>query len=499
MQISSASILSKIPDKTKDKNTTSLKFKKDLIEYLGDEYRDKICLEVGTSKGYTTRILSFLFKKVITCEIDKNLIEFAKDINKDRDNIEFLHKDVYEGVPWGFEDISVVFIDCNHRMDYVMSDIEHSLELCKPNEEILLIFDDYGLNTLWKGVKEAIDEYDDDLRFEIIKEIGQPEGWSYRENMTLRASEGIICKYENSSTNGVEKNMIFWRIINDTIYTVDKVNELGFPKSDPSYIPDEYLEKQIFTVCRSCLGIGDWGVISAMPRLLKEKYPNCTVQIPSERLLKSLFEPYASEWLKSWKNPYQTMEYVFRNNPYVDAFVDTIMDEVFHDHYRIYDPQKSEIPLVEQMLNFWQFTPEEYKNSSPELYFTDEEKEIGDTIIKNYAPDEFGTLLISNRFQVDRDVEFIRKALNKHKLPYLYWVSDPSLLSLFDIDTAFDLRNVAIRVQMYIKTQAKVMVGSMSGADIMFPRYTQVYMAPRGKDFGSNVVRGNLVTKIEDI
>jgi len=293
--------------------------------------------------------------------------------------------------------------------------------------------------------------------------------------------------------------MIFWRIVNDNLYSLEEVNELGFPKSGPSYIPDEYLEKQIFTVCRSCLGIGDWGVISAMPRLLKEKYPNCTVQIPSERLLKSLFEPYASEWLKSWKNPYQTMEYVFRNNPYVDAFVDTIMDEVFHDHYRIYDSQNSEIPLVEQMLDFWQFTPEEYKDSSPELYFTDEEKKVGNAIIKDRAPNGFGTLLLSNRFQADRDVEFIRKALNKHKLPYLYWVSDPSLLSLFDIDTAFDLRNVAIRVQMYIKTQSKVIVGSMSGADIMFPRYTQVYMAPRGKDFGSNVVRGNLVTKIEDI
>jgi len=293
--------------------------------------------------------------------------------------------------------------------------------------------------------------------------------------------------------------MIFWRIVNDNLYSLEEVNELGFPKSGPSYIPDEYLEKQIFTVCRSCLGIGDWGVISAMPRLLKEKYSNCTVQIPSERLLKSLFEPYASEWLKSWKNPYQTMEYVFRNNPYVDAFVDTIMDEVFHDHYRIYDSQNSEIPLVEQMLDFWQFTPEEYKDSSPELYFTDEEKKVGNAIIKDRAPNGFGTLLLSNRFQADRDVEFIRKALNKHKLPYLYWVSDPSLLSLFDIDTAFDLRNVAIRVQMYIKTQSKVIVGSMSGADIMFPRYTQVYMAPRGKDFGSNVVRGNLVTKIEDI
>jgi len=293
--------------------------------------------------------------------------------------------------------------------------------------------------------------------------------------------------------------MVFWRIANDNLYSVGEVDELGFPKQEPSYIPDEYLEKQVFTVCRSCLGIGDWGVISAMPRLLKEKYPNCTVQIPSEGLLKSLFEPYALEWLKSWKNPYQTMEYVFRNNPYVDAFVDTIMDEVFHDHYRIYDSQNSEIPLVEQMLDFWQFTPEEYKDSSPELYFTDEEKKVGNAIIKDRAPNGFGTLLLSNRFQADRDVEFIRKALNKHKLPYLYWVSDPSLLSLFDIDTAFDLRNVAIRVQMYIKTQSKVIVGSMSGADIMFPRYTQVYMAPRGKDFGSNVVRGNLVTKIEDI
>ena len=118
----------------------------------------------------------------------------------------------------------------------------------------------------------------------------------------------------------------------------------------------------MFTICRSCLGIGDWGVISSMPRLLKEKYPNCVVQIPSEKLLKSLLEPFAAEWLRSWKNPYKTMEYIFRNNPYVDAFVDSVSDEIFHDHYRIYNPKKSEIPLVEQMLDFWQFTPEEYED-----------------------------------------------------------------------------------------------------------------------------------------
>ena len=64
-------ILNGIPDKTQEKNTTSLKFKKDLIEYLGDDYKDKTCLEIGTNKGYTTRILSFLFKKVSPVKIIK--------------------------------------------------------------------------------------------------------------------------------------------------------------------------------------------------------------------------------------------------------------------------------------------------------------------------------------------------------------------------------------------------------------------------------------------
>ncbi len=293
--------------------------------------------------------------------------------------------------------------------------------------------------------------------------------------------------------------MLFWRMVDDQLYNMGDVNSLGFSKFNPQYIPDEYLERGIFTICRTCLGIGDWGVLAAMPRLLKEKYPNCTVQIPSENLLKSILEPYASEWLKSWKNPYKTMEYIFRNNPYVDAYVDTIMDEVFHDHYRIYNPDKSEVPLVEQMLDFWQFTPDEYKDSSPELYFNDKEKEIGDAIIKERAPEGFGTLLLSNRFEEERDTNFIKKVLDKNKIPYFYWVSNPSLLSLFDVNTVFDLRNVEIRVQMYIKTQAKLLVGNQCGADIMFPRYTDVYMSPKTDDFGSNIVRGNLIIREENI
>ena len=147
-------ILKGIPDKRQDKNTTSLKFKKDLIEFFGEDYKDKICLEIGTSKGYSTRLLSFLFKKVITCEINPDLITFAKNINKDRENIEFLQKDVY-GTRWDFEDIDVVFIDCDHEISAVLRDIQNAISLCKPSQELLIVFDDYGLDTLFLFVDDS--------------------------------------------------------------------------------------------------------------------------------------------------------------------------------------------------------------------------------------------------------------------------------------------------------------------------------------------------------
>ena len=121
-------ILKGIPDKRQDTETTSLKFKRDLIEFFEKDYQDKTSLEIGTNKGYTTRILSFLFKNVITCENDWDLLKFAEDVNKDRDNIEFLQMDVYQS-NWNFEDIDVDFIDCVHDYPNVIHDIQKSLQL----------------------------------------------------------------------------------------------------------------------------------------------------------------------------------------------------------------------------------------------------------------------------------------------------------------------------------------------------------------------------------
>jgi len=65
--------------------------------------------------------------------------------------------------------------------------------------------------------------------------------------------------------------MIFYRILDNTLYHVEEVNELGFETSEGLRIPDEYLDSKKFMVMRTAFGVGDWGIISSMPRLLKEK------------------------------------------------------------------------------------------------------------------------------------------------------------------------------------------------------------------------------------
>ena len=84
------------------------------------------------------------------------------------------------------------------------------------------------------------------------------------------------------------------------------------------------------------------------------------------------------------------------------------------------------------MLTFWQFSKEEMKDSQPELYWLDEEKELGDAIIEEYVgKKEFGCLLISDRFgtqygrydkkSYENDFSKVKNFLDKNRLPYFYW------------------------------------------------------------------------------
>ena len=284
--------------------------------------------------------------------------------------------------------------------------------------------------------------------------------------------------------------MKFWRILDNQLYDAGDTNKLGFEESDGFRIPDEYLDKQEFMVMRTASGIGDWGIISAMPRLLKQKYPNCKVYVPSKKLLKKLFG-----------QDHDNAHVVFNNNPHVDDFIDEIDGEVFHDHYRVWNKNNTDIPLLNQMLKFWQFTEKEMKDSQPEMYWSDKEKRFGDKIINKYTNGDFGSLLMSDRFGTqmgkydkktyDKDVQNFTNVLNKYKLPYFYWTANPISETKFNwIEKALDMRYIDLRIQLYIKSKAKVNISNQCGTNHLVVRYSKCFESQRQFPIAHNFVNG---------
>lgn len=287
--------------------------------------------------------------------------------------------------------------------------------------------------------------------------------------------------------------MQFWRTYDNRVYSIGNVDQLGFPLNDPSYIPDEYLEAQNFIILRTCFGIGDWGIISAFPRKLKEKYPECKVWIPSPKLLREMFGHLEQNW-SSWDDPFQVVHIIFDNNPYVDGFIDSFEGEVFNDHYRITDG--GDVPLMEELLKFWQF--DKFEDIEPELYWSNEEKELGNSIIKEHTNGEFGTLLISNRFD-GIGIEKIQKILDRYKsLPIFYWTRSKDIA--LEFKRGLDMRHIDTRIQLYVKTQAKFNVGNQTGMNDTIANYAPTFTVPRGK-LGSNFIRSQhyLVDEIDQI
>ena len=290
--------------------------------------------------------------------------------------------------------------------------------------------------------------------------------------------------------------MIFWRVLDNNLYTVGEVDRLGFEESEGLRVPDEYVEQKEFTVMRTAHGVGDWGIISAMPRLIKEKYPDSKVYVPSVKLLERLFGQMKDNW-GTWDNPFKNVHYIFDNNPYVDGYKDYIIGEIFHDHYRIYDKDNKAIPLTKQMLKFWQFKESEYEDYYPDLYFSNEEKEIGDNIINQFAGDnDFGGLLITNRFESSGgryDEESNKMLMNVllekcGDLPFFYWTyKNPKELPI-SFNKCFDMRNVPTRIQLYIRTKAKLNIGTHCGFLDCVSRYSKVFQIQRVFPLNQNII-----------
>jgi hypothetical protein len=266
--------------------------------------------------------------------------------------------------------------------------------------------------------------------------------------------------------------MIQYRIIDDVLYNGAEVPRLGFNKVSPLI---DY-HNEFFVVFRACHGFGDWGIVTAMPRLIKQKYPGAKVAYPSKFLLAKLFNP--AQW-GNWNNPFDNPSLVFKNNPYIDGIVDSIPGEAFTDHQRVYDEDNLYIPLVEQMLKLYGFDESEISDSCPEFYF-DSLEEIQRIEITKGA--KYGCLLIPNKpeeINANREEYFskILGILEKYRLPLYYYSSIPLIETPFEkYCTLGDLSKLGdIRLQTNIRCKAVFNVGFISGVMNVVARYSKVY------------------------
>ncbi len=178
-------------DKHTNLHTTSDKFKSDVWDFFKD-FKDQVCIEFGTHKGQTTKILSYCFKHVYT--VNRNLQSFAtaKMLNVGIENITYVPFNLYSKEEMDVEKSNVFMIDAGHKYPEVISDINRCIKMSADGDSYI-IFDDYGLNTHEENVKVAVDESIDKNMIEIVKKIGHQKGHEFSHKF-LKDSEGLICR-----------------------------------------------------------------------------------------------------------------------------------------------------------------------------------------------------------------------------------------------------------------------------------------------------------------
>jgi len=273
---------------------------------------------------------------------------------------------------------------------------------------------------------------------------------------------------------------IFFRIHDNKLFSAGEVDRLGFSQLNKLLIPDEYLEKQEFVIMRTCHGLGDWVLLSAMPRLLKEKYPNCKVYLPSKKLLQNIFGDMLKTWGYGTFDAGDVVNSVFHNNPYIDDFIDSVDGEVFHDHYRIYDIHNDKIPLLNQMMKFWQFEDGEMVDTTPDFYPTDEEMEWFRKF-HDFQINKYGYISASSTFGDTAEPDVMLDKIKEYDkdMVWYYYGEVPlseSYFSFLKNVTEVKSLDLTIRQQQILKINAVVNYGNETGMNLWTTKYSETFI-----------------------
>lgn len=298
--------------------------------------------------------------------------------------------------------------------------------------------------------------------------------------------------------------MEFWRIYNNRIVHSSTVNWIGFDVNKEYYqAPQEYIDEGKFLILRTAHGIGDWVMMERMAFNLKQKYPNCKVYVPTPKMCRDIFKPlYDMGWWKSWGDPSKTVEYMFKNNPYIDGWVDEWHTEVYHDHFRVYDSTNPRITLSQQMCKFHHMEYEECTSLVPMLYFDKQEEEQGDKELTQLPP-EFQFLHISDRY-TDSDTDILLKYIEHLNLSgkkfVTYYKGDINQTQFSKLNIVGNIQHIEDpRIQFYVKSKAENVIGVQTGATDVISGLTKVHSLHHSKTLEETLHKGNYIPSISYI
>jgi len=181
-------------DINEDVWTCSDKMRVDIANFFKDMSGFKIA-EIGSHKGYSTRILSKIFSHVYAVDNSIEWTNFNKCYNKDIHNIDYINLDIYkenwDKLP---TNVDVVFIDADHSYNGCKSDIMNSIIRFKDLKYIVL--DDYGV---WPGVKKIVDELLTNKTLIFEQFIGVNDVPGPNNKIFNNVKEGIICRVNNAN------------------------------------------------------------------------------------------------------------------------------------------------------------------------------------------------------------------------------------------------------------------------------------------------------------
>ena len=199
--------------------TCSDEFREDIKYFFKDKSHYKIA-EIGSHKGYTTGYLSNIFKKVYAVDNSVEWTNFNKNLNKDKNNIEYVHLDIYKDSWDIIPDVDVVFIDAGHSYKQCKTDMYNSIRTFKNIKYI--IFDDYGV---WPGVKQIVNE--SLINYTLIFEnyIGLNNVPGLNNKVWKNTAEGIIC-----GINQLLNKTYIWQNSNIEFLENGKMNAFGMGK-----------------------------------------------------------------------------------------------------------------------------------------------------------------------------------------------------------------------------------------------------------------------------